>query len=315
LITTEFKLLTECCRRAFSSGDPEVVRELGRAADWQRLVRLARFHRVQGLVRQALARADLLGSPETSALSADAETIAADNLRQAAECGEICERAAAQGIPLLFLKGLTLGTLAYGDPYLKMGWDIDLLVAEDDLAGASELLRSRGYELLAPRSAAKLDAWHRRCKESHWAKRSGALHVELHTRVADNGQLIPGITVHSPTQSVEVAPGIALRTLAGDELFAYLCAHGASSAWFRLKWITDFAALLQGCPPAEIERLYRRSQQLGACRSAGQALLLADALYGTLEGTGLRESLATGRATAILANAALRQLTGRAEPI
>jgi hypothetical protein len=139
--------------------------------------------------------------------------------------------------------------------------------------------------------------------------------VELHTRVADNGQLIPGITVHSPTQSVEVAPGITLPTLAGDELFAYLCVHGASSAWFRLKWVTDFAALLHPCPPAEIERLYGRSQQLGACRSAGQALLLADALYGTLEGTGLRESLARGRATATLASAALRQLTGRAEPI
>jgi hypothetical protein len=215
----------------------------------------------------------------------------------------------------LFLKGLTLGTLAYGDPYLKMGWDIDLLVTENDLAGASELLRSLGYELRAPRSATKLDAWHRRCKESHWAKPSGALHVELHTRVADNGQLIPGITVQSPTQSVEVAPGITLPTLAGDELFAYLCVHGASSAWFRLKWITDFAALLHRCPPAEIERLYERSQQLGAARSAGQALLVADALFGTLAATELRDSLPGSRATEWLANLALRQLTGRAEPI
>ena len=91
-----------------------------------------------------------------------------------------------------------------------------------------------------------------------WQSPDG-LNVELHRRLADSLELIPGIGVGSPRQEVEVAPGVVLPTLAPDELFAYLCVHGASSAWFRLKWVTDLAALLCDCTAAEIARLYERS--------------------------------------------------------
>jgi len=80
-----------------------------------------------------------------------------------------------------------------------------------------------------------------------------------------------------------VAPGIRLPTLARDEQFAYLCVHGASSAWFRLKWISDLAGVLHGQSGEMIERLFERSQALGAERAAGQALLLADRLFGSLD--------------------------------
>jgi hypothetical protein len=57
--------------------------------------------------------------------------------------------------------------------------------------------------------------------------------------------------------------------------------------------------------------MYESSQALGADRAAGQALLLADRLYGSLSETGLREKLAADRATRWLAEAAYAQLTGR----
>lgn len=57
--------------------------------------------------------------------------------------------------------------------------------------------------------------------------------------------------MESARQLVEVACGIELPTLARDEPSAHLCVHGASSAWFRLKWITDLAALIDGRPPAK----------------------------------------------------------------
>ena len=96
----------------------------------------------------------------------------------------------------------------------------------------------------------------------------------------------------SPQPSLcQVAKGIELPTLGKDELFAYLAVHGASSAWFRLKWITDFAALLHGESADEIERLYARSQQLGAGRAAAQALLLAEQIYGIGTGDRLHKRL------------------------
>ena len=252
-------------------------------------------------------------------LAAAAGRIATENLQHIAASRELLDRFQSAGVPLLFLKGATLGKLAYANPFLKAAIDIDLLVDPADLAKAAGLLRECGYRLQLPTDSQNdrvLHAWHRRSKESVWSKASPPLQLDLHTRVADNPRLIPGIDVHSASQMVDVGSGISLPTLADEELFAYLAVHGASSAWFRLKWITDFAGFLHGRDATAIERLYRRSQELGAGRAAGQALLVPDGLFGMLEqNAALREQLKGEAATRRLAEAALAQLTGdRGEP-
>jgi hypothetical protein len=302
----EFALLTRCCSSNFanaSDGAPDVAASI----DWKRFAELARHHRVQGFAWNGLSKA-VLPTEVAEALSSDARSIAATNLAIARECGELSETFAGAGVPLIFLKGLTVGALAYRNPLLKMGWDIDLLIDPADLGSAGGLLASRGFELREP-SPTELMKWHHWSKESVWM-RSDGVHVELHTRLADNRRLIPSLDLHSPTQPVEVMPGITLATFANDELFAYLCVHGASSAWFRLKWISDLAGLIHGRSGSEIECLWRRSQGLGAHRAAAQALLVADALFGSMAETSLREELAREWPNRVLADAALRQITG-----
>lgn len=277
---------------------------------------LARRHRVQGLAWNALApSADQLPEQTKAELAADARSIAATNLAIVAECRDLHAVFERSNIPLLFIKGLAVGALAYRAPLLKMGWDIDLLIDPGELQAASELLRERGYALRLPHSQDRLQAWHMRSKESVWS-RSDSFYVELHTRLADNRRIIPGIDIDSPRQLVTVAPDASLPTLAEEELLAYLAVHGASSAWFRLKWISDFAALIHGKSASEIERLYHRSQELDAARAAGQALLLADRLFDVLQAVPtLRQRLGSDRSTRLLCDAALRMMTkGTAEP-
>ena len=252
-------------------------------------------------------------------LCGDTRTIAAANLRAAAESRSLLSSFEAARVPLLFLKGLTLGALAYAKPALKAAIDIDLLIDRADLGRAAELLRDSGYHSIAPQESGDNQAlcrWHRGWKESVWIADPSQLRIDLHTRTADNPRLIPDIDVHSPSQSVRIAGSIALPTLADEQLFAYLTVHGASSGWFRLKWIADFAGLLHGRTPNQIEHLYRRSQQLGAGRAPGQALLLADRLFGTLEGApALRAEVVSDPATRRLERASLRLLlSGPSEP-
>ncbi|WP_294122250.1 nucleotidyltransferase family protein [Sphingomonas sp.] len=313
--SVEFLLTVECCRAAFDGGKSRKLAELTAAVDRDRFVRVARYHRVQGLAWNGLqsSGADVPGEIAAS-LSADTKVIAASNLKALAEAGAMLAQFERAGIPLLFVKGLTLGALAYPNPMLKMGWDIDILIGEGDLLRAAGELEARGYRRMIPAPSADLKNWHQRSKESVWARPEERLYVELHTRLADNVELISGIGVDSPRQLVGAASGAALPTLAGDELFAYLCVHGASSLWFRLKWITDLAALLHHLPPGEIEALYDRSQLLGAGRASAQALLHADDLYGTLAGTDLRQRLQGDRASSWLAAAAMKQVAGRDEP-
>ena len=313
MFSTEFQLAVDCCQQRFARRNPGRIAELGAVADWPRSLRLARRHRIQALVWQSLSEAGV--SPPAAvadALCADAGLIAEHNLRAAVECARVLETFGSAGIAVLFIKGLTVSKLAYGHAFVKMSHDIDVLVADDAIAAAAAELDRLGYVLVipaVPRQSRQFERWHAKRKESVWRSPDG-LHLELHGRLADSAGLIPGIGVHSPRQEVAVAPGIVLPTLAPDELFAYLCVHGASSAWFRLKWITDFAALAADCPPGEIERLYRRSQQLGAGRAAAQALLLANRIYGTPTVPGLeRQPIARW-----LAAAAARQLLREDEP-
>lgn len=247
------------------------------------------------------------------ALAADTERLAAANLRMAIEAHELRSDFERAGLALLFVKGLTVGALAYPSPMLKMGRDIDLLIAPEQLADAVELLCNRKYRREIPHPSADLQSWHIRRKESVWA-RDPAILVELHTRLADNRDLIPGIHVGSHSQEVIVAPGIVLPTLARDELLAHLCVHGASSNWFRLKWITDFAALLHGASEREVARSYARTQELGSFRAADQAFLLADRLYGALRGSALKDQLERGRMSRWLTDRAFAQVAGRVEP-
>ena len=314
-LSREFILAAACCRWPLTG---EALQQIAKAAEgvlWPLFARIARRQRVEGLVWHALRKAQIDVPDDVGReLKQSASRIATQNLRIIGETARLQARFAQAGMPLLFVKGVGLAMLAYGTPALKAGWDIDVLIPEDGVGEAATLLTDLGYRLTFPESCAdpeRLAAFHRVSKESVWWAVNGDFHVELHTQLSDNRRLLPAVGMASPTQDVEIARGIIIPTLEKDSLFAYLCVHGASSAWFRLKWIADLGALLGGESVGEVERLYDRSQQLGAGRAAGQALLLARSLLGLDIGANLHRQLLADRGNKMLAWAALRQMNAR----
>lgn len=312
----ELDLAIAACRMAFGDRSPGDVETFAHTVDWDRFLTVASRHRVEALCWHGLQPiSDVIPATAAEPLRLRASAIVEANLRIAAESARLFALCQSAGLPLLFLKGLTLGALAYPSPFLKMGWDIDLLIAREQLPEAARLLRSAGYTSVTPSpDGADLESWHRSHKESVWRRPDGGFHIDLHTRLADNPALLPTVGINSPSRLIAIAPGIELPTLGQDELFAYLSVHGASSAWFRLKWITDLAALLSGQGEEEIERLYDRSQQLGAGRAAAQALILAGRLYGTTISPKLRDRFGSDRPNGWLVRLAKRQLDDVCEP-
>lgn len=304
---TEFRLMVDCCRWSAHT-EPARPPLAGEAVDWDRFHALVRRHRVQGLVWHALRVSDVaVPGAVRDVLAADAARVAAQNLGALAASTQLLERFQGAGLQLLFVKGLTLGALAYRNPFIKMSWDLDILVAPQEIEAAAVLLGELDYRPVLPVSG--IEAWHRRRKESQWKAPDGSF-LELHSRLADNRLMIPRIDTTSLRQDVEVTGGCTLPTLAPEPLFAYLCVHGASSNWFRLKWIADLAAILNRVDEAGIAHLYARSQQLGAGRSAAQALLLVERLFGTARGSALVAALRRDRVNRLLAKASMSDLAG-----
>lgn len=314
--TPEFRLALDCCRWNFRAGERRPV-EAGEL-DWGLFLRLVRFHRIQGLVWRSLAGSNAaLPAFVSQALSAESAAITASNLVAMGECRDLLHLFETEGERLLFLKGLPLGAIAYGTSAVKASFDVDVLIDSTDLARAAGLLRQAGYAPADPRltsDAVSLGAAYRFRKAFEWVRAGSPVRIDVHDRLSDNRALLPGVGIGAPQQRVEVGRGVHLPALAMDEMFAHLTVHGASSAWFRLKWISDFAALL-ALWDAELNRLHRRAQELGAGRAPGQALLLADRLFGSLDALPhLRTELARDPATRLLVAAAVKQLS-HPEPV
>ncbi len=277
----EFEYLADCCLAAAGGIGPN-LRQPSAAIDWPRFARLARRHRVEGIAWRRLASNGVEPPAEiANCLKERAFQIARQNLLAAVECQRLRDAFEGAGIDLLFIKGLTLAALAYGSILPKAASDVDVLIAPGALPTACKMLQQLGYRAVLPVSGDEiaLTRWHAISKESVWLGVDGSV-LELPTSLADHPELIPSIGMSSPRQSVEVASNVQLETLARDELFAYLCVHGASSAWFRLKWLADLAALLSGSDQLETNRLYDRAVSLGAGVPAAAALTLAHRLFG-----------------------------------
>ena len=279
--STEFALAAACCAWPLTDERLQAIRGRSVSVDWALFAKAANLHRIEGLVWHALDKAGVdLPEPIRISLRNKAAGIARDNLLSAVESRRLAEAFSTAQVPLIFVKGLTLAVLAYESLALKKAIDIDLVVPSGHIAEAGEILTAAGYSVRKPRALSSLVSWHGHLKESVWVHPEKMFHVDLHTRLVDNPLLLQGVDPEAPARLVQVAPGISLPTLGEDALFSYLCVHGASSAWFRLKWLADVAALISHAPGAAVEDLYDRAHRLGAARAAGQALLLCRDVFG-----------------------------------
>lgn len=310
---SEFLLAAACCRWPVSEPTVAAIRSAaGDATDWAYFLRIVKRQRVAGLVHRALSAAGI-PSPVAGELAAQAQGIARRNLLLAGEAIRLQRDFDAAGIPVLALKGASLAQLAYGLLTLKHGRDIDLLVPPDRALAAMQLLEGAGYALRDPAShmsEAQRRAFVAHGREAELLHRASGSLVELHWRLTDNPLLLQGIDAFSPSRSVALQGGGAVRTLGGDDLFAYLCVHGASHAWSRLKWLADLNALIVRRSESDIMRLYRHAQGRGAGLCAGQALTLCQRLLGLRLPATLDAELAGNRRVQRLAAIALQAMIG-----
>jgi hypothetical protein len=281
-LAPEFLLAAACCRWPASEARNVAVRSAAAdVTDWNHFLWLVRRQRIAGLVHDALLPAGIdLPAATAKKLEAWAARISRQNSVLAAETVRLQRALETADIPVLVLKGVALAQLAYGSLGAKHARDIDLLVPPERAEAAMQLLEGEGYILSSPAqylSNRQRRAVVRYAREVELVHSDSHLIVELQWRVMDNPLLLRGVDAHSAAQSVPLFDGATVHTLGQEDLFAYLCVHGAHHAWSRLKWLADVNALVAN--DADVERLYRHAQRIGAGLCAGQVLLLCQRLF------------------------------------
>jgi hypothetical protein len=258
---------------------------LGSAIDWERFQRLVERHRITALAHHALVNphvAAFVPADVRTRLAGKALALARVSLQMQAETLRLHQAMADASLPVTFLKGVPLALLAYGNVALRQSKDIDVLVAQDLVGPTAALLESHGYERLAGPADFRGSQWEMWLREFHhcsFVHRTMNIEIELHWRLFRNPWLLPP-AAHPAAAVVRLPDGRGLAALSVDDLFAYLCAHGALHNWFRLKWLADVGALLNQRSGEEAEHLFESAAARGAGLFAAQAMLLAHGLLG-----------------------------------
>src|SRR5262245_35827301 len=281
----EFRLVAACTMWPPSDRRTKAVRTAAaEPLDWPRFLRAARRHQVIGLVHEGLTRVQPnVPSKIAGEIGAQSAMLVRENLEMARESLRLQHLFEDADLPVLFIKGAALALLAFGNVGLRAGQDIDLLVAYETLPSATELMLRAGYHRIDPPpriSDAQLRMLMPLRKDLGFVHDATGLRVELHWRLFLNPYAMAK-PVMAASRFVPVAGALGLRTLGAEDLFAYLCMHGALHWWNRLKWLADVNALLVSTPPDRIERLVRAAEARGAGRAAAQALLLCRKLLQT----------------------------------
>ena len=282
----EFRLAAACAMWPPSDRRTEAIRAAAAGPlDWPRFLRVARRHRVIGLVHDGLTRARPDVPPEIAReIGAQAATLVRENLAMAREALRLQRLFDDADLPVLFVKGASLAVLAFGNLGLRGGKDIDLLVPYETLPAATALIVRAGYRRFDPPpdiSDAQLRLLMPLRKDLGFVHQATGLRIELHWRLFLNPHAMAEASIMAASRVVPLTGTAGLRTLGEEDLFAYLCMHGALHWWNRLKWLADINALLAATPEDGVERLVRAAEARGAGRAAAQALLLCRRLLGT----------------------------------
>ena len=317
-LSREFLLVAACSIWPSSDRRAEAIHQAAaEPLDWDRVLRVAMRHRVAGLVHNGLATARLaIPTGVAKEIAAHGAAIARQNLELVAEGLKLQRMFTEADLPVVFIKGVSLAMLAYGNLGIRHGRDLDLLVAPNSIAAATAILERAGYRQYEPPAVfdeAKMRTWLLRCKEVRYAHNENGYEVELHARLFDNPRLMDVTTVMSSLRTVRFAEAAGLLTFGPDDLFSYLCAHGAVHCWFRLKWLADIGAILAQQPEGGAERLYRAANARGVGRCAAQAIFLCQRLLGTVIPDQLITTLCNDASIRWLEAVALKAITADLE--
>lgn len=278
----EFELLAAATARpAGRRHTGAIAAAVARRIDWSRFLKLVARHRIAPLALDGLACVrgavpeDVHRDLRTAALRDRASA-----LQMVGVLATITARLSAGGIDAISIKGPTLALLAFGDASLRQSRDLDILISSQHVGRALAILRP-DCRLIHPAGFDAPDLlrrWAQVMKDVSLLHEPTGTIIELHWRLNDNPHLLP-VAVATSRRTVTFG-SIAVETLAPDDLLLYLCVHGATHYWFRLKWLADVHALLANRGAEAIEQFHDHACAHGLEVPAGQMLSLLEQVYG-----------------------------------
>ena len=276
IICAEVELIL-CCAR--TDVDPEATERirilLQKNLDWAYLIQVAVRHGVMPLLYWSLSATCPEVVPEAILVQLHRlfQTNEAHNRFLTGELLKLLDLLEENGILSIPFKGSVLAASIYGNFALRQFCDLDILVREQDIKRAEELLILQGYRLI---------------NDLSWQKQlvnfDNRVTVDLHQAIAPE-EFPSRLNFEGLWERLEPLSlaGTTVFSFSPEDLLSILCTNLARDCWQereRLGQICDIAELLRVYPGIDWKQLLEQSQKLGCERMLLLGLLLAQELFG-----------------------------------
>ena len=267
----EFELLCQAARPR--PGLEQIRNSLKAGIDHRRLYDLAALHGVRLCLYQCFSSAAWNDVPPDARheLEEFRRSHQARSLLFASELKRLAVLFVAGGIPFISFKGPALSFALYGDLAQREYNDLDILVSREHVDDAQRLLEDAGYRnRQGDRLFRRMFLSHQRqfrfdCEELATA-------VDLHWDLTSIGLPFP-VTVDELLDSPQrLSLGNTVLSAPDDgELARLLAGHGTKEGWLYLKWLRDFAVLVDGKRDLDWTKIHYAAER----QHAGDTVLVA----------------------------------------
>ena len=274
----ESELLVWCARTIVTDELKARIRQrVQEPLDWEYVLDLARYHGVGPLLYRNLSTvcSDLVPAESLTQLRQRTQAGALLNRLLVQELVVLCEAFAAQGVPVMPIKGATLASSVYGDLTLRDFSDMDLLVPEGSIAEAQAILLAQGYERKDP-SSDPGETDHDEGPYYVFIKKRTLFRVDIQWVMA--GEHFAFQLDRPEFWQRRTAVPLANKTVQGltpEDLLIVLCVHGSKHAWETLKWVCDVAELLRAHDQLDWDQIFSSASTWRCRRLVYMGLSLA----------------------------------------
>lgn len=265
--TEQQRLFFRCLHTDWSSATISALTQLA-PAQWQTLVLLAEQQQVAALLYYRWKRYQQevpLPTQIKAMLYARFYYSAGRNQLLWQEISAIADLFHQHQIALLVLKGAALLATVYPDKALRQMADIDLLVAEETIGKAVELLQRRGYQAKSQLGETITDHFTILHHLPPFIHPGSKICIELHLTVAPPQRTysVDSADLWAAAQPLP-AVGPSALTLAAEDLLLYTCMHATYRHLFELgaRFLCDVDAIVRHYQASlDWERIVARAQE------------------------------------------------------
>lgn len=305
-LKSEVRLLLCCARMQIDADTAAQIKALLKEGiDWDKLLQLALDHDVAALLYRSLE--SITPSAMPAAVRADLkrqmQVDVHGNLALTKELIRVKAVFDEAGIAMIPYKGPVLAASVYKDLAARPFTDLDILIRENDIPRAVELLTSDRYQIIRPQSLIKapknLQArWLKQLvKHSPWAYQIVLWHPDLKTMVEIHWRVLGKYIFSSNAERLweDLQPislaGSRIHSLSPENLLWLLCIHASKHQWERLRWLCDIAELIRAYPQLNWKEVADHAVHLNIQHRLYIGLLLANRLLGASLPVAIEEKI------------------------